>query len=133
MRSRSTTQRLLADVDRPILAPWASIGGSGRARVIEYALDERLIVNSCGRSRAREVFTSREGRVRIGLDEHQFAGGRQPEVETSGAFDSQQRVHTAGEFGEFLFDGGRQWGSRAVTDAPLCAIRIVPFRAERRK
>src|SRR5690349_21512853 len=129
----TTVVKLTTGVAAPQPRAGGAVIGSARARVVEYALDQRFIVDSCRCGRAREVIPSCEGRVWIGLDKHQFGGGRQSEVKTSGPSDSQQRVDAAGELREFLFDDGRQLGSGAVTDLPLSAIRIVPFRSERRK
>ena len=42
------------------------------ARAIEYALNETLIIDTGRRSRACEILTSFQRRVRIGLNENHF-------------------------------------------------------------
>jgi hypothetical protein len=58
-------------------------------RVIEYALNESLIIDTGRRRRACEILAPFQRRVGIRLDEYQFAGGRKPQIQPSGASDLQ--------------------------------------------
>jgi hypothetical protein len=59
------------------------------ARVIEYALNESLIIDTCRRRRACEILNPFQRRVGIRLNEHQFAGRRKPQIQPSGASNLQ--------------------------------------------
>src|SRR5262249_5805873 len=102
-------------------------------RVVEDALDERLVFDACLLRGGGEIVATRERRVWIHFDDDDVPLLRERHVEAAEATDLEDAIGLARGARELVGGTLGERGGGAVPDLPLLAIRVVELRLRRRE